>query len=70
MKVTVVGAGAVVIEDVPDFAVVVGNPSRQVSWVNKYGEKLDLPLCGSAEIVSKGDRYLLEGEKLRVVSNG
>jgi UDP-2-acetamido-3-amino-2,3-dideoxy-glucuronate N-acetyltransferase len=36
-----VGAGAVVIEDVKDHALVVGNPSRQVGWVCECGVRLD-----------------------------
>lgn len=35
-----VGAGAVVIDDVPDFALVVGNPARQIGWVGRAGERL------------------------------
>jgi len=36
-----VGAGTVVIRDVPDHALVVGNPARQVGWVCRCGERLD-----------------------------
>lgn len=36
-----VGAGAVVIESVPDYGLVVGNPSRQIGWVGEYGHRLD-----------------------------
>lgn len=35
-----IGAGAVVTKDIPDFALVVGNPSRQIGWVSKAGHKL------------------------------
>jgi len=46
-----VGAGAVVTSDVPDHALVVGNPSRQIGWVCECGETLDDALrcrCGHA----------------------
>lgn len=36
-----IGAGAVVITSVPDYALVVGNPSRQIGWVGEYGHKLE-----------------------------
>ena len=35
-----IGAGSVITKDVPDFALILGNPGRQVGWVNKKGERL------------------------------
>ena len=35
-----IGSGSVVVRDVPDYALMVGNPARQVAWVGKSGEKL------------------------------
>jgi UDP-2-acetamido-3-amino-2,3-dideoxy-glucuronate N-acetyltransferase len=38
-----VGAGSVVIRDVPDYALVVGNPARQIGWVDREGERAEGP---------------------------
>lgn len=35
-----IGAGSVITKDVPDFAIIVGNPGRQIGWVGKAGKKL------------------------------
>lgn len=61
-----VGAGAVVNKDVPDFALMVGVPARQIGWMSAYGEKLNLPLNGAGEAVCThtGDRYVLSGTTL------
>jgi UDP-2-acetamido-3-amino-2,3-dideoxy-glucuronate N-acetyltransferase len=45
-----VGAGAVVNRNVPDYALVVGIPARQIGWMSEFGEQLDLPLSGSGEV--------------------
>jgi UDP-2-acetamido-3-amino-2,3-dideoxy-glucuronate N-acetyltransferase len=44
-----IGAGAVVNRDVLDYALVVGNPARQIGWMSQYGEQVPLPLTGSGE---------------------
>ncbi len=58
-----VGAGAVVKEDVPAYALVVGVPARHVGWMSEYGEQLDLPLQGQIEATCPytGTRYALNG---------
>jgi len=63
-----VGAGAVVNRDVPDFALMVGVPARQIGWVSRHGERLALPLSGDAEATcpATGERYRLVGGECRL----
>lgn len=57
-----IGAGSVVNRDVPDYALMVGVPARQIGWMSQYGEKLDLPLHGNADTLCKKTnlRYFLK----------
>ena len=60
-----IGAGAVVTKDVPDYALVVGNPSHQIGWVSAYGHRLVFDDSGMATCPESGQRYRLEGEVVR-----
>jgi UDP-2-acetamido-3-amino-2,3-dideoxy-glucuronate N-acetyltransferase len=61
-----VGAGAVITRDVPDFALMVGVPGRQIGWMSAFGEQLDLPLVGVGAAVCphSGDTYALQDGRL------
>lgn len=63
-----VGAGSVVKQDVPDYALIVGIPGQHIGWMSEYGEQLDLPLEGSAQTVCPhtGKKYYLEDGKVFV----
>jgi len=65
-----VGAGSVVNTDIPDYALVVGVPAKQIGWISEFGEKLDIQKSGSGEVTcnKSGEKYLLENEKLRRIS--
>ena len=61
-----IGAGAVVNQDVPAYALMVGVPARQIGWMSEYGEQLDLPLSGheEAQCPHTQQRYRLNERKL------
>lgn len=61
-----IGAGAVINKDVPPYALMVGVPGKQIGWMSEYGERLDLPLAGDAEVICShtGDIYVLTGRLL------
>jgi UDP-2-acetamido-3-amino-2,3-dideoxy-glucuronate N-acetyltransferase len=57
-----VAAGAVVNRDVKPFALMAGVPARQIGWMSRHGERLELPLNGSGEAAcpATGERYRLD----------
>nr|WP_279052418.1 UDP-2-acetamido-3-amino-2,3-dideoxy-D-glucuronate N-acetyltransferase [Acinetobacter tandoii] len=61
-----VGAGAVVNKDVPAYALMVGVPAKQIGWMSEFGEQLDLPLQGQAQVTCShtGAVYQLDGTTL------
>ena len=63
---SLVGAGAVINKNIPAFALMVGVPAKQIGWISKYGEQLDIPLTGNASATCEhtGEEYVLEGNVL------
>ena len=59
-----VGAGAVVNKDVTPYALVVGNPAKQIGWMSEYGHKLELDEDGMGTCPESGEEYQLENNKL------
>jgi len=55
-----IGAGAVVTKNVPDFALVVGNPSRQIGWMSEYGHRLSFDAQGRATCPESQQEYELK----------
>lgn len=55
-----IGAGAVVTKDILPYALVVGNPSKQIGWVSEYGHRLDFDEMGKAICPESQQVYQLE----------
>ena len=60
-----IGAGSVVTHDVLPYALVVGNPARQIGWVSEYGCRLSFDEQGNAVCPESGEVYRLEGGVMR-----
>lgn len=55
-----IGAGAVVTTTVPAYALVVGNPARQIGWMSEYGHRLEFVENGKAICPESSQEYILE----------
>ena len=58
-----IGAGTVVTKEVPAYALIVGNPGRQIGWMSEYGHRLNFDANGVAICEESKEEYqLLNGE--------
>jgi len=59
-----IGAGAVVTKEVAPYALVIGNPAKQVGWMSEYGHKLEFNENGEAICPESNEIYKLENNKV------
>lgn len=59
-----IGAGAVVTKNVPDYALVVGNPAKQMGWMSEYGHRLKFDTDGLATCPESKQQYKLSANRV------
>jgi UDP-2-acetamido-3-amino-2,3-dideoxy-glucuronate N-acetyltransferase len=62
-----IGAGAVVTKTVLPFALVVGNPARQIGWMSEFGQRLEFDTNGIAECIESKVKYSLENNSVKKI---
>ena len=64
-KYALIGAGAVVTKSVKNYALVVGNPSKQIGWVSEYGHRLNFEESNQAKCIESGQLYELVNDEVK-----
>ena len=68
-KYAFIGAGAVVTKDVGDFALIVGNPGRQIGWMSEFGQRLEFDDKGIAICPESKEKYLIFDNQVNKVES-
>jgi len=63
-----IGAGTVVTKTVPAYALIVGNPGRQMGWMSEFGHRLEFDKDGFATCKESGQKYKLENNSVKRIS--
>ena len=66
-KYAFIGAGSVVTKDIPDYALVIGNPGVLAGWVNRYGDKLLFNENGISICPKTNEKYQLLDKKVNII---
>ena len=67
-KFAMIGAGAVVTKNILPYALVVGNPAKQIGWVSEYGHRLNFDIEGFATCIESGQHYQLLQNKVERIN--
>ena len=62
-----IGAGAVITKEVKDYALMVGNPAKQIGWMSEYGHKLEFNEAGIAICIESNEKYKIENELVKKI---
>lgn len=63
-----IGAGAVVVKEVKPYALVVGNPSKQIGWISEYGHRLNFDQNGIGVCPESNEKYELKNDLVRKIN--
>lgn len=63
-----IGAGAVITKEIKNYALVVGNPAKQIGWVSEYGHRLHFDENGVAVCVESDERYILKDNEVEKIN--
>lgn len=64
---SLIGAGAVITKSVPPYALVVGNPAKQIGWVSEYGHRLHFDEKGMAKCPETNENYQLQDNHVKKI---
>jgi len=67
-KFAFIGAGAVVVKEVKAYALVVGNPSRQIGWISEFGHRLHFDASGIAICPESKEKYELKNNLVNKIN--
>jgi len=62
-----IGAGSVVTKDIPAYALIVGNPAKQIGWISEYGHRLEFDTNGLATCSESNQKYRLENNSVHKI---